>query len=358
MANIFSTPRRRVLTGFTLVELLVVIAIIGILIALLLPAVQAAREAARRSQCTNNLKQIGLAFLNYESARKQFPTGRSGCGHFKAASRPMCPPGGAAGNKLMHGASAFVMALPYMEGGDLFKLAEFEDGGIYNDQDTAPDWKTRVDTRVQLARTRPPSIVCPSSPAEPLLVDELMYTVLGTSSFVSATGSYAACQGSMGPGYSNNGMHIQTLYANNGLFGIAAVGRKRRELSDGTSKTFAAGEIVNIDDKARDPADSAKRCDFGVWGFAWTHASALRSTENPLNTLPCFGKTLDQYGYKVNGAFGSDHKGGANFVFADGHVFHVSENVDLSVYQAASTIAGPGLATPPNGSLTEPPVNF
>src|SRR5690606_14511500 len=70
---------RKTSNGFTLVELLVVIAIIGVLVALLLPAVQAAREAARRGQCTNNLKQFGLAAVNYESTHKRFPAARKGC---------------------------------------------------------------------------------------------------------------------------------------------------------------------------------------------------------------------------------------------------------------------------------------
>ena len=70
-----STQNRDVRRGFTLVELLVVIAIIGVLVALLLPAVQAAREAGRRTQCRNNLKNIGLAVLNFENSQGQFPTG-------------------------------------------------------------------------------------------------------------------------------------------------------------------------------------------------------------------------------------------------------------------------------------------
>ena len=103
-----STSRRtRNERGFTLVELLVVIAIIGILIALLLPAVQAAREAARRSSCTNNLKQLALAMHNHESTYKEYPAGREGCD-------------GACNPKNGPGTSGFVYILPYIEQQNLY----------------------------------------------------------------------------------------------------------------------------------------------------------------------------------------------------------------------------------------------
>ena len=108
--------RSRPLHGFTLVELLVVIAIIGILVALLLPAIQAAREAARRTQCTNKQKQLGLAFLNYESAKKQLPlaytpnyTGAIGSGPCPGTSKA----GNATNGKPRHFVLTFI--LPYLE---------------------------------------------------------------------------------------------------------------------------------------------------------------------------------------------------------------------------------------------------
>ena len=96
--------------GFTLVELLVVIAIIGILVGLLLPAVQAAREAARRMQCSNNLKQLGLAVMNYESAIKRLPPGGL---HLRDGF-------GGASNSTSWGPNWLVMLLPYMEQGPLY----------------------------------------------------------------------------------------------------------------------------------------------------------------------------------------------------------------------------------------------
>jgi prepilin-type N-terminal cleavage/methylation domain-containing protein/prepilin-type processing-associated H-X9-DG protein len=316
--------RRR--CGFTLIELLVVIAIIGVLVALLLPAIQAAREAARRASCTNNLKQIGVALLNYESAVKSFPPGRSGC---DGSSAPPCN----SAPKQKHGASGFVMLLPYMEEADLHAMAHFENGGIWNDFDNAPDWRSDPQ-RVKLVNARPKVFVCPTSSAESTYTDTVAYTVLDTTPFTAATGSYALCGGTIGPNASGN-----PKYGNNGLFRYW-VPQRRRHVTDGTSTTFVCGEIVDSDSKMRDVAAPTKRCSIGFWSFAIYNDGALRSTENSLNTSPCTGSLRDAYGYKANGGFGSEHAGGGNFVFADGHVSFVNENVDLTVYRSTSTIAG------------------
>src|SRR4029077_10399054 len=112
--------------AFTLVELLVVIAIIGILIALLLPAINAARESGRRSQCANNQKQLGLGFVTYEAALGTFPPGRSGYDGSGAPNNNNVP------CSARSGTSGFVYILPYIELGDIYKtFAPFAKGALF-----------------------------------------------------------------------------------------------------------------------------------------------------------------------------------------------------------------------------------
>jgi prepilin-type N-terminal cleavage/methylation domain-containing protein/prepilin-type processing-associated H-X9-DG protein len=132
--------------GFTLVELLVVIAIIAVLIGLLLPAVQAARESARRSNCTNNMKQIGLGLHNFESTYRKLPTGGEGT-NFKAA-----PPGTTFDLQDIH--SAFVYLLPFIEQGDVYNMMNLN----YTYRDT------RWPGNQIAACTDVPTFICPSNP--------------------------------------------------------------------------------------------------------------------------------------------------------------------------------------------------
>lgn len=325
------------LHGFTLVELLVVIAIIGILIALLLPAVQAAREAARRSQCLNNLKQHGLALVNYESAKKYFPGGRHAC------QRPYAPgdarnlgdcslttdPNGALKED---GASLFVELLQFLEGRDLYSLYHPERGGIYNDN--APFATTWRDADRNALVTSAPSVMrCPSTTAGLSLF--MGNSASGVAEY-SAVGSYAGVEGTNS--WIRNGPNIG-YFQNNGLF-VYKIKKKRKQIADGTSSTMAIGEVIGGDNDA----------EYNVWTFAARDASCLRNTVNPINTpvgAP-FASPLADCTYASgsppspcwNGAFGSSHKGGASFAFIDGHVAYLSENIATPVYRAISTIAG------------------
>ena len=304
-------PRTR--RGFTLVELLVVIAIIGILIALLLPAVQAAREAARRAQCVNNLKQITLALANYENALKAFPPGRMGCDGWQSDVCTNNP------GYQRPGTSGFVMILPYVEEQPLYdQFKPFAKGAIApaspgdSSDGTTDGWNTAI---IQDAvKQRPAVFVCPSDNSEPL-----------RGSY--ATGSYALCHGSHGPSY---GMDQRNLkHYNTGMFNYRTSYRIRNVV-DGMSRTIFAGEVLDAD-----TVESSNR-----WTIGARHLDSMRSTENPVNTPPGEGIVLDAYDYKCNGAFGSEHPGGANFGFGDGHVTFLSENIDLATYQALSTREG------------------
>ena len=141
--------------AFTLVELLVVIAIIGILVGLLLPAVQAAREAARRMQCSNNLKQLGLAALNYESAHGVFPTQMTG---------PIVLPGGWANSweSSGHRHSAFLQLLPFIEQAPLYNLIAQgpQEGGMSQVRPFGP----HALRPYSLYQRRVGAFLCPSDP--------------------------------------------------------------------------------------------------------------------------------------------------------------------------------------------------
>ncbi|WDI43150.1 DUF1559 domain-containing protein [Bremerella sp. P1] len=273
--------------AFTLVELLVVIAIIGVLIALLLPAVQQAREAARRMQCTNGEKQIILAMHNYESSFKVFPTGRLGC---DGACSPQNGPG----------TSAFVLLLPFLEENNLYELfAPYGPGSAF--PGSLPE---------STLTTRPDAYVCPSS---------TMPETVNASSKNWATSSYALVSGHFGP---SQGIGSKVKWENSGMF-VYRDSFGVQDATDGLSNVMFVGEVI----------DGHLSNHINRWTIAGRHLDSLRSTENPVNTPPGQGVTTSPYGEALNGAFGSRHPGGGNFAFGDGSVHFIPETINLTIYK-------------------------
>ncbi len=346
--QVYLSRSRSRLYGFTLVELLVVIAIIGILIGLLMPAVQSAREAGRRSQCSNNLKQIVLAMVSYESANRSFPPGRMGCDAY--AKTPCLNLQG----YQTSGTSAFLAILPQMDDAITYALfAPLPNGAVYpgvNDSSTG-GWNTATPNgTVSIAQAlliRPPYYVCPSDIAKP------------SNIFLNpptTTSSYALVQGELGasavtiPGVGGSTTtlpiadEVHQKYYNNGPFVYSAqLARRASDVRDGLSSTMFVGEASGGDQQGS----------MNSWPLSIAYLSSMRSTNNPLNPPPGTGAMvsitdsgLSGLPSQVLGAFSSMHPQGAYFAFGDGHVKYLANLIDMPTYQALSTIAG---AEPING---------
>ncbi|MEX2310782.1 MAG: DUF1559 domain-containing protein [Pirellulales bacterium] len=319
-------PRSR---GFTLVELLVVIAIIGILVALLLPAIQAAREAARRMSCSNNLRQYGVASQNYHDVKKEFPPARPGpdatnSSEVRIVGRPTGSRASGGKGYERTGVSGFVLMLPFLENQDLYDEFDIETGdGVWLSNVSVVSWRTpRKEAAIG---TRPEFVVCPSSttPAKTEIANYQSWSV------VPATGSYAFSAGHRGINkfgvdaclvkHHNTGIHLYWTRV------------KIKEITDGTSKTISVGETI----------EGHTQSSSNMWTYVLRFGDCYRVTEVALNTPPGVeAATAGDNPGSFNGAFASQHPGGAQFMYADGHIEFVTEDIDLDTYQNLSTIAG------------------
>ena len=318
-------------SAFTLVELLVVITIIGILIALLLPAVQAAREAARRMQCQNNLKQIGLAVMNYESALASFPVGSYGCcwGTWQGS------------------------ILPYMEGRALAEM--YYSGGKY---DTVPSpapanysgtTSCRYSGTVQLPITkqRIAAYLCPSD------ITAALAWGVAKHNYACNYGTSTLNDGDDAVEYVTtlNGVSLRAPFSGKGTASVAAYACRVADIVDGMSNTLMMSEVVQ-------GTDTDLR-GYTWWGRAAGFNTMADGIDIPPNTsVPDLLQTGSQSSKEcINDGFNppcdyssgsvhqrmgarSRHPGGVNTTMCDGSGQFVSDNIASSVWQAISTING------------------
>jgi prepilin-type N-terminal cleavage/methylation domain-containing protein/prepilin-type processing-associated H-X9-DG protein len=332
--------------AFTLVELLVVIAIIGILVALLLPAVQAAREAARRIGCSNNLHNIGLACISVHDSMKHLPISisqwaedRDRQGKWIGPDKGKMHP--ANGGPGYNGKGWIVDILPAMEeqaSYDAIMAALKNSTGAKNFLLTGPAAGSGMGhpSIRNVVSQQLPWLSCPSDPsAQPSDRQWYWRVFTATTSYKGVLGdSVINSQGSGGPMDTPfpdlgstpdchntadcNGLLWRANYFNPISFS---------KIEDGTSKTFMVGECVVEQDY-----HSAAFFADGDWA----------TCGNPLNyfIIPAEETAIKNVNWQVARGFKSLHPGGAQFVMADGSVHFVNESIDHNVYRGLSTRAG------------------
>lgn len=338
------TRMKRSFSGFTLVELLVVIAIIGILVALLLPAIQAAREAARRSQCQNNLRQLSLGVVNYESAKKEYPPG--GVNENSSVSGPQ-------------GAGWSIYILPYMEEQALFDKYDFNAPNEY------PTGRNK-----EVRETNLKTHDCPTD--EETDLNDRPWSG-GGSGVLYNRGSYRGNSGVCTPqsrAFWDSAPEQNLKYKNERgpLPGIGAVyidpfGPNRRfqhaigrltsptkiaDITDGTSNTLLLGEKSHLVLPSSIP-DAALEGPRRRTFWAYTYTSYQRSLTFPQSGTASIINDYSRCLEISSGLFGGDnickrswgslHSGGFNIAMCDGSGQFISDSIDIFIFGAMSTIA-------------------
>lgn len=336
--------------AFTLVELLVVIAIIGILVALLLPAVQSAREAARRIQCTNQFKQLGLAIINYESANNELPLAYTPNFRGTSARPPIggtCP-GEAldrpdSNGKRRHNMISFI--LPYME-----------QQAIYDQMDFTRHWfdKTPNASGISNAQTSTTSIAelqCPSAPS--LQERSGIQPVLGSPELFigEASCDYALCVDIFTPSGGNEGFCelldlgvVQNRDIDDLPGLIQDTPTSLRKCTDGLSKTFMlfedAGRPLHYVN-GKPIADSDNDGNLGVEsGGGWADPDSYfiwpNSQDCGVTTIMNCSNWDEIYAF---------HTGGANFLYGDGSVHFLTEDLNIDLFVTLFTRAAGDVAS-------------
>jgi prepilin-type N-terminal cleavage/methylation domain-containing protein/prepilin-type processing-associated H-X9-DG protein len=320
-------------SAFTLVELLAVIAIIGVLVGLLLPAVQTAREAARRSACSSKLRQIGLGLANYHSANKRFPPGA-------LQDTTTCAPAATTPRR----GSWTVWILPFIEQVSLYDAFDPANSNTRFASLLLPSSAAEgTSTNITGQNTPLPIFKCPSDMAHQPNDPSLNY--LGVQGG-GAEGDRACATGSS----SNRRLRFD----NGGLFtvGSKAAAVDAAKITDGLSKTFLVGE-------SRWWSYAATNVGYANY-FGWSSSNRLATSDQPLvlaaavdplnNPLVDYDASqpwVDANGGYTNGlwlgthsrCFGSRHPGGCHMAMADGSVVFLNDTIETTLYRSLGTRA-------------------